>query len=207
MKGKVEPLPNDIKNSMIEKKIWQEECPVSLDDLRLVKLEHYDFFENVKQGELVVHKSKAQNILAIFQDLYSMKFPINQVKLIDDYNGDDDASMADNNSSCFNYRKIAGTNTVSMHGYGLAIDINPMQNPMITLDDKNVTVTVHPAQGMNYLNRTNDRPGMVEPIVGIFKTHGFDVWGGSWNTPVDYHHFQVERSMAEVMGDLISKET
>jgi hypothetical protein len=200
MKGTVEILPNVIKDSMIEKKIWSEECPIKLEDLRLVQLQHYDFFENIRQGELVVHKSKAANVLAIFKELFELKFPIQQLKLIDEYDGDDERSMTDNNSSCFNFRKIAGSSKVSLHGYGLAIDINPVQNPMISFDDDYGSVSVSPREGMKYLNRANNRPGMVEPIVEIFKTHGFDIWGGSWNTPVDYHHFQVQRTLAEVIG-------
>jgi len=206
MKGTLEQLPKNIRQSMIEKKIWSEDCPIKLEDLRLVQVQHYDFFENIKEGALVVHKSKAQDVLKIFEKLYAIKFPIQQVRLIDEYDGDDERSMADNNSSCFNFRKIAGSDQVSIHGYGLAIDINPVQNPMINFHDDYGSVSVSPKEGMKYLNRTNNRPGMVEPVIEIFKTHGFDIWGGSWNTPVDYHHFQVQRAIAEVMGTIANDD-
>ena len=199
MKGSVEELPQKVRESMIGKKIWSEECPVSLDDLRLVKIEHCDFFSQVKNGELVVYKSKAQDALEIFAKLFEIKFQIHQAKLIDEYNGDDEASMADNNSSCFNFRKIAGSDKISIHGYGLAIDINPVQNPAIVMGEKSMAVSIHPKKGIDFLNRTNDRSGMVESVVEIFKTHGFTVWGGNWNTPIDYQHFQVDRSFIEVM--------
>lgn len=207
MKGTLEQLPKNIRQSMIEKKIWSEDCPIKLEDLRLVQVRHYDFFENIKDGALVVHKSVASNVLVIFEKLFEVNFPIQNMQLMDMYNGDDEASMADNNSSCFNFRKIAGSSKVSMHSYGLAIDINPVQNPAIVLNEEEGSVSIRPKEGMKYLNRTNNRPGMVEPVIEIFKTHGFDVWGGNWNTPIDYQHFQVERALAEVLSTTANEET
>ena len=205
MKGTVESLPESVRQSMVSKKIWSRECPVTLDNLRLVKVQHYDFFENVKEGVLVIHESKALAALAIFEKLFEMKFPIQHMQLIDEYDGDDEASMADNNSNCFNFRKIAGSSKVSMHGYGLAIDINPLQNPAIIIDEDNYSVSIHPKEGINYLNRTNDRPGMAEPVVEIFKAHGFNVWGGNWNTPIDYQHFQALKPDAEVIAEAVKE--
>ena len=112
---------------------------------------------------------------------------------MNDFNGSDELSMAANNSSCFNFRPIAGTKTLSMHSYGLAIDINPVQNPFIVIKDRFQKVIVHPKQATEFLNRHNQRSGMVEPIVGILKKYGFSQWGGVWNNPIDYHHFQVSR--------------
>jgi hypothetical protein len=141
----------------------------------------------------------AKNYIDIFKELFAVQFPIDKIKTIEQYHGDDIASMEDNNSSSFNYRKIAGTDKLSIHSYGLAIDINPVQNPMISINNQTHSIEVYPKQGVNFLNRNNVRPGMLEPIVDIFKKHGLDVWGGSWNNPIDYHHFQVEKELAEKM--------
>ena len=197
----VEVIPEITKEKMIQTRAWTKECPVSLDKLRLVRVDHYNFDGIVDQGQLIVHESKAEDALNIFKELFAIKFPIHQIKLIDEYNGSDELSMADNNSSCFNFRKIAGTDRFSIHSYGLAIDINPMQNPMITINKNSLISEVQPKEGTNYLNRTIQKKGMVESIVHIFKENGFTVWGGEWNDPIDYHHFQAGRAPAEAIRD------
>lgn len=188
-----QPLPDTIIKSMMTKKIWQDDCPVPLGKLRLLTISHYDFSNQLQQGQIIVHEKLAESGLIIFRELFNLKFPIDKMKLIDEYNGYDDDSMADNNSSGFNFRKIAGSDVISMHAYGLAIDINPLQNPYIILGEYSGELKVWPAGGENFLNRTNQRAGMLEPCVGLFQQNGFDVWGGSWNLPIDYHHFQVNR--------------
>lgn len=190
----IEPVPEYITRSMKEKNIWTAECPISLQNLRLLTLQHYDFEKNLFSGQLIVHEKISSNVIQIFRELFKIKFPIAKIQLMDTYNGDDNISMESNNSSCFNYRKIANSNIISMHSYGLAIDINPVQNPYITEGSSKNNLKIWPDQGKDYLNRNNSRPGMVEPVVGIFAKYGFDVWGGSWNLPVDYHHFQVQRT-------------
>ena len=125
--------------------------------------------------------------LSIFGELYQIRFPIHQMETIENFQGDDEKSMKANNSSCFNFRKIAGTDKLSIHSYGLAIDINPKQNPYVT------NGIIYPEDGASYLNRETQRPGMVEPIVDIFKRNGFEIWGGEWKDPIDYHHFQVSK--------------
>ena len=101
--------------------------------------------------------------------------------------------MQANNSSCFNFRKIDGSDLLSMHSYGLAIDINPVQNPFIQ------NGTILPLAGKEYLERELIRKGMVEPIINIFNKYGFTVWGGDWTTPRDYHHFQYPRDQIELL--------
>ena len=137
--------------------------------------------------------SEALNSSTVFEELLKIKFPIKKISLIDNYNGDDQLSMSDNNSSCFNYRKITNSKIISMHSYGLAIDINPVQNPYIFDSKVENMLEIWPDEGKLYLNRTNRRAGMVEPIVTLFAYYGFTVWGGSWNEPLDYHHFQIDR--------------
>ena len=182
----ISTLPHAIIQSMMSKGIWTPECPVSLDDLRLMVTDYYDFNGHIKTGQMVIHHKITDAANSIFSELYKIKFPIHKMTLIDEYNGNDDLSMTDNNSSCFNYRKIYGTDRVSVHSWGTAIDINPRENPYITQDGK-----IHPEDGKLFLDRSDLRPGMVEPIVHLFTDHGFD-WGGNWTTIKDYHHFEIK---------------
>lgn len=200
-------LPDSKIASMVDCGVWQPDCPVKLEYLRLLEITHVDFDGQNKTGHIVVHQAMSENVILIFKQLYQRRFPIAQVETIEVFGGDDDVSMRANNSSCFNYRKIKGTDRFSIHSYGLAIDINPVQNPCISfLDSQNKLIDtqenlneldqyhkkiIDPVSGENYLDRNNQRPGMVEPIVDIFKDNGFDIWGGDWQNPVDYHHFQV----------------
>jgi D-alanyl-D-alanine carboxypeptidase len=116
------------------------------------------------------------------------------------YDGDDDASMADNNTSAFNDRTIKGSASQSLHAYGLAIDLNPLQNPFVARGGK--TAQVEPTAGGEYLDRSNPRNGMAESVIEIFADHGFLIWGGGWRNPIDYQHFQVDRRLAkEVSAD------
>jgi hypothetical protein len=176
--------------------VWKPNCPISVERLKLVTVSHLNFDGLIKPGQFIVLDKLAESALKIFEELMLIKFPIHQIELMDKYKGNDDQAMAANNSSAFNFRPIAGSDKVSMHSYGLAIDVNPVQNPCIVIKDNN-EVEVHPKIGVAFLNRNNIRPGMLEPVVPIFKKHGFTEWGGNWNTPIDYHHFQVPRSQVE----------
>ena len=176
------------------KNIWNSNCSVPLEKLKLLILSHYDFDNNLTQGQMVVHEKIASNIILIFKELLNFKFPIAKIRLIDHYNGNDELSMTDNNSSCFNYRMIPNSDVISMHSYGLAVDINPLQNPYVVDEKIKNELKIWPDSGKEYLNRNNQRPGMVEQIVPIFIKHGLNIWGGNWNSPLDYHHFQIDRA-------------
>jgi hypothetical protein len=199
-KFQIQPIPEIIQTSMKSKNIWAPNCPASFSQLRLLTLSHYDFDGNLQEGEMITHEKIAANVIIIFQELLKIKFPIAKIQLIDNYNGNDELSMADNNSSCFNNRLIPNSDLISMHSYGLAIDINPVQNPYIVDEQIESELKIWPDSGKSYLNRTNQRPGMVEPIVPIFTKNGLNIWGGNWNYPVDYHHFQVDRGN---LGDFV----
>jgi hypothetical protein len=206
------PLENKLRQDMIKKNIWSSNCPVSLDRLNLLTLSYIDFDGNEHhEGQLIVHDVIADHALTIFKKLYENKFPISSIKLINDYNGDDDKSMEDNNSSAFNCRTIANSDRPSLHSYGMAIDINPLQNPYLATEyeEGKINIPVQPSLGMEYINRTNIRPGMVETtlknnssVIDIFKDNGFSIWGGNWNYPIDWHHFQVTREQAVTISQL-----
>lgn len=164
---------------------------ISYADLRYVHIIHYDFDGNLAEGELICHNFIAEDLLEIFYDLYVSEYQIEKVTLIENYNGDDTASMADNNTSCFNYRVVDGTKSLSKHALGLAIDINPLYNPYIRYDKKGGQ-TVSPVEGEAYADRTVSFPYKIDPddlCYRLFAEHGF-TWGGNWNSSKDYQHFQ-----------------
>lgn len=168
-----------------------EQNDISYADLRYVHIIHYDFDGKLAEGELICHNSIAEDLVEIFYDLYASEYQIEKVILIENYNGDDTASMADNNTSCFNYRMVDGTKSLSRHALGLAIDINPLYNPYIRYDKKSGQ-TVSPVEGEAYADRTVSFPYKIDPddlCYRLFTEHGF-TWGGNWNSSKDYQHFQ-----------------
>jgi hypothetical protein len=200
-------LPPELIDKLVEKNVWQSGCPVPLERLAVVKINYLDFEGSVHDdGELIVMDAIAPRVERVFAKLLDLKFPIARIKSLHHYDGDDDRSMADNNSSCFNFRPIAGSKTVSMHGYGLAIDLNPVQNPYLTFEEKAGIAKINPPEGWSFINRTNQKPGMIEPVVSLFGAHGFTVWGGRWTTPIDYHHFQAPRIVAELLCAMTPEE-
>jgi len=197
-----ESLPEALKAEMINQGTWKENCPIPLNRLRLLKISYYDFQGGSQpDGEMVVLDAVVERVLLIFKKLYALKFPIAKIHPMEHYQGDDKSSMADNNSTCFCYREITGGGAISIHAYGLAIDINPHQNPYI-----NSAAEVLPTEGIAYLNRTNLRPGMAESIVKIFQENGFSIWGGNWNTPIDWQHFQTSRAMAQLLAVMSAQD-
>lgn len=199
------PLPTTVQQEMMDTGVWAPHCPVSLNRLSLVQFSYHDFTGRIHyDGSVVVLDAVASHVENIFRHLFLQRFPIHTAKRMEHFEGSDDASMEANNSSAFNYRPIGGSNIISLHSYGVAIDINPVQNPClchpkIVPNEGYSLMEVWPAEGTEFLNRANQRPGMVEPIVDLFAENGFREWGGTWNDMVDYHHFQLSRSLAELL--------
>ncbi len=164
---------------------------VGYDDLRYVHVLHYDFEGNPMEGELICNEYIAQDLVEIFYELYYNEYQLERMVLIDEYDGDDTASMEDNNTSCFNYRVVEGSESLSKHAYGLAIDVNPFYNPYVTYD-KDGTERVSPAAALEYADRSAGFPYKIDEedlCCRLFKEHGF-IWGGNWNSLKDYQHFQ-----------------
>lgn len=164
---------------------------VTYDDLRYVHIKHYDFDGNLAEGELICNESIAQDLVEIFYELYRNEYQLERVLLIDEYDGDDTASMADNNTSCFNYRVVEGSTSLSKHALGVAIDINPLYNPYITYE-KDGSEKISPAASVNYADRSSSFPYKIDEndlCYKLFTEHGF-TWGGHWNSCKDYQHFQ-----------------
>ncbi len=173
---------------------------ISYADLRYLQVKYIDFNGQTQLGELIVHKKIARRTLQVFYELYQMKYPIEKITLVDDYDGDDEASMSDNNTSAFNYRLVRGTSRLSKHGQGLAIDINPRINPCVSYRNGRISL-VEPANGRAYVQRKkSDCKGKYakymirkkDRVYRIFKKYGF-TWGGDWNGKKDYQHFEYNR--------------
>lgn len=167
-----------------------EKLAVSYDDLRYLSVLYYDFNGEVQTGELICNKGIAQDLAEIFHELYLNEYRIEKIRLIDEYDGDDTASMLDNNTSCFNYRALP-SGKLSNHAYGLAIDLNPFYNPYVTTK-KNGTVNITPAGSEPYADRTQDFAYKIDKedlAYQLFLEHGF-TWGGSWRSSKDYQHFE-----------------
>jgi len=180
-----ESLPEHIIHQ-ITGSSFHSEAPFDYCHLSYLTITHIDFYGHSRIGNIIVAASIADEVLDIFREIYEYGFPIARVRLIDYYGADDYYSMADNNSVGFNFRVIAGTSTLSRHAWGMAIDINPIQNPFIRGD------IIWPVAGAAYVDRTHVRPGMIIPgdvVYRAFTSRGW-TWGGHWRVPIDYHHFE-----------------
>lgn len=172
----------------------EDETPaVSYDELRYLSVLHYDFNGEVQTGELICNQGIAKDLAEIFYELYLNEYRIEKIRLIDEYQGDDTASMEDNNTSCFNYRVVDGTTSLSKHALGCAIDINPFYNPYVVFNkDGSGETYISPAGSEIYADRSKDFPYKIDEndlCYKLFTEHGF-VWGGHWNSCKDYQHFQ-----------------
>lgn len=165
----------------LEEALAGKEIPGSIKkELVLITIFHISFDGEVRQGQLVVHTSVADEVQEVFKKLLKMRFPIKQIIPIVAYDWVDDASMAANNTSAFNYRLIQGTNRFSNHSQGLAIDINPVQNPYTQRDEVVMPI------GSKY---ESTQPGTISAeVVSLFKSYGWS-WGGDWERK-DWQHFE-----------------
>lgn len=176
-------------------KSYRENPDVALADLNYLKVLHYNFDHKIQVGELIVNASISDEVLLIFKELFQNEYEIQSMYLIDNYwtgDGDstDTASIDQNNTSAFNYREITGGGKLSNHAYGLAIDINPQQNPYVWLEngEKHWTHT----NADRYIDRESNDPHVIQLndlCYNTFTAHGFS-WGGNWSNPIDYQHFE-----------------
>ena len=166
-------------------------CEINRSDLRYLRIKHYDLQGHVHEGELVCNKRIAGDLIDIFKELYRQKYPIERMRLIDDYDADDEKSMRANNTSCFCYRKVKGAKKLSSHSMGMAIDINPLYNPCYK-KYSNGKEMVQPSTAKKYCNRNinfNYKIVKGDLLYRLFINHGFE-WGGNWRSKKDYQHFE-----------------
>lgn len=183
----------------IKGKSFRDDCTLPLEDLRYLHLLHKDINGATHEGEMICNVYIAAQLLDIFQKLYAHDYPIDKIRLVDEYDADDERSMRDNNSSCFNFRFISHTNRISKHGLGLAVDINTLYNPYIKyVDGKRI---LEPATAENYLNRKKKFPYKIDKkslVYRLFTEHGFE-WGGNWSDRKDYQHFELPTTITEML--------
>ncbi|GAB2580998.1 CapA family protein [Microlunatus antarcticus] len=187
----VRRLPAALRDRMDDSSHTSSRCPVDLADLRLLLLTYVGYDGKAHGGQLVVHSDHASDVVAVFRELYRERFPIRRMQLVDDYAGDDDRSMAANNTSAFNCRNVAGQSSFSAHAYGAAVDLNPVENPYVTPGD------VAPDAGREFVEI--DRSAGADAPRGAIVADDVVVrafarvvwsWGGTWNDP-DFQHFFV----------------
>ncbi len=187
----IRPIPPAVRARM-EGVSWhgdQPHCP-RWESLAYVVVDHVTF-DGTARGELVVAVEVARHAVALFLRLWQLGFPIRQMRLVDDYAASDEESMAADNSSAFNFRLIAGTQLLSQHALGRAIDINPVENPW------RKPGRIVPEAGKEFADRTDIRPGMIVrpgPIAALFDEHGWE-WGGDWRHAFDDHHIVWSRAL------------
>jgi hypothetical protein len=177
-------IPKDIR-SWMRGVSWRVGCPVPMSDLRLIRLLYWGFDREAHHGRLVVHHRVADEVARLFGRIYNVRFPIRRMRLVDRYGANDRESMEHDNTSAFNCRWRAGQPGVwSMHAYGKAIDVNPVENPYISSGGYS------PPNAGAYVDRSNERRGMIyhgDEVWWAFRNRGWE-WGGDWDYP-DYQHF------------------
>lgn len=175
----------------IKGKSFAKGCTIPMEELRYLILPHFDGKGHVKIGEMICHESIAADLIDIFRQLFNLRYPIESMRLIDDFDANDVRSMEANNSSAFCYRVVAGSKKLSAHARGMAVDINPLYNPYVK--QKPDRLIVSPEAARPYADRSRtDIPMKIDaddPATLLFKAHGFE-WGGDWTTLKDYQHFE-----------------
>lgn len=189
VRATIAPIPDPVWRNMIGKS-WHAHLPCPpREALALLRIPYWDFAGHAQWGSLIVARAYAEKVASAFQEIFdSRAFQIEKMRLIDDYNGSDDASMDDNNTSAFNCRKVEGGKGMSKHAYGLAIDINPVQNP-----HRDARGTA-PKSGSAYDDDSKRRNGVTGLITrGDIVTRAFQrigwSWGGNFKHIRDYQHF------------------
>lgn len=190
--GTVRTLGPAVRQRMLGVSHRPASCPLGWEDLRLLRLSYVGYDGADRVGRMVVAREVAQDVVGIFRDLHKARFPIRKMLLVDAYGGDDDRSMAADNTSAYNCRTVAGSDTLSDHAYGRAIDINPVRNPYV------LPGGILPPSGRAYAGVDRSPGADVDPgvivaddaVVRAFASRGWE-WGGLWTSP-DYQHFSTD---------------
>ena len=203
----IHEISDDLFERITQGNSYKEDCIVPREDLRYLLVLHKDKEGNTHQGEMIVHKLIAADVLEIFEKLYEADYPIERIVLPDNYMADDETMMRDNNSSSFNFRFISHTNRISKHGLGMAVDINTLYNPyhkIVTNDDGTQEEVIEPATGEPYLDREKDFDYKIEKgdlCYNLFIEKGFE-WGGEWPDRKDYQHFELPSEITDEYSEM-----
>ena len=206
----IHEISDDLFDRMKAGNTYKEDCIVPQEDLRYLLVLHKDKDGNVHQGEMIVHKLIAEDVLEIFEKLYDANYPIERMVLPDNYMADDETMMSDNNSSCFNFRFISHTTKISKHGLGMAVDINTLYNPyhkIVTNDDGTAEEVIEPTAGEPYLDRAKEFDYKINKddlCYKLFIEKGFE-WGGNWTDRKDYQHFELPTDITDKYSEKYTK--
>jgi hypothetical protein len=187
-----QPLPQPMKTQLKQRGFWHRGCPVSLTGLRLLTVTHRDFHGRDRQGQLVVNARATGPLSRVFRRLYALRFPVRHMRFSDFYGPRSGRPTDGDVTASFECRQAVpspctggtGTGTWSMHAYGLAVDLNPRENPYVGCGQS------RDPTAQSYRNRSRKRRGMVGGrTVRAFASIGWG-WGGSWSgNTKDYMHF------------------
>jgi hypothetical protein len=190
--GRILDIPGPLRREM-RGTTWKAGCPVPLTALRLLRFNYWDLDGEVERGPMVVHREVAEDLLWVFRQLFAERFPIWRVALANEFvpeEFEERTSTRRGPSAAFNCRTVVTPlgpgDTFSQHAYGLAVDINPVQNPFVTADG-----FARNRKSLRYLDRERRLPGMIHDgdiVVRSFAAIGWS-WGGHWSGGKDYMHF------------------
>ncbi len=172
-------------DQLAERSTWNPDCPVTLDQLRYLRLSFWGFDGLHHQGEMIVHADSAEDIVSVFGKLHEARFPIEEMRVVTDEDVSAKPTGDGNNTSAFVCRNVTNGSSFSQHAYGLAIDVNPFHNPYQR------GALVLPELATTYLDRDDLRLGMVtegDVVHRAFADIGWG-WGGKWRSLKDYQHF------------------
>lgn len=196
----------------IDGKSYRDNDDISLEDLRYMTIPYYNFDQQVMLGEMIVNVEIQNDVRSIFGELFNNKYEINSMRLIDDYWEEgtnayiaNNNSIEANNTSCFCYRKVIGSKSISNHGYGRAIDVNPQQNPYVKNGEN-----IHRNADEYVNNRSVGEPHVImgsdeDICYSTFTKYGF-TWGGNWTNPIDYQHFEYSHQEGESLRESIKEQ-
>ncbi|WP_395106602.1 M15 family metallopeptidase [Actinomadura sp. SCN-SB] len=166
---------------------WRRGCPVSPSGLRMIEMTYWGMDDRAHAGgRLVVNAEAAEDLVTVFRRLFAMRYPIRRMEPVDRFRGSDFDSIEADNTSAFNCRRATGSTSFSQHAYGLAVDLNPCENPYVSSDG-----TVAHRHCVKFKNRNLDAPGVIhanDRVVRAFASIGWG-WGGNWSGVKDYQHF------------------
>jgi hypothetical protein len=166
---------------------WRKGCPVPVSGLRMIEMTYWGMDHRPHEnGRLVVSAKAAGDLVKVFRKLYEMRYPIRRMEPVDAYKGSDFDSIEADNTSAFNCRPATGSSSWSQHAYGLAVDINPCENPYVTTGGD-----VAHKDCVKFRNRKRRDPGVIhagDKVVKVFASIGWG-WGGTWSGAKDYQHF------------------
>jgi hypothetical protein len=183
--GRFHAAVRAVPASVLARSSWTMDCPVAAADLRYLTVSFRGFDGRAHTGELLVNARAADDLVTVFRRLFAAGFPIERMRISNAAQLNAPPTGDANNTEAFACRPVRGQTAWSQHAYGLAVDLNPFQNPY------HKGRVVLPELATAYLDRAKARPGMVRPggpAVRAFAAIGWQ-WGGDYRSLKDYMHF------------------